>query len=950
MCNDAGAAVVTVPYEQRVFERRLKELRYETGDQSDRLSMLHEIGRDMGRILESVPGFTGAVSTEGASGTLVHLRLTLSAAELALLPFELAEVPVGSTSSAVSIQTRPPVSVTRHIRTVSSEGLGWPDRPRILFVSSDPQEVPFDEHRAALVDAIKPFQYPKKDDPVLSTDGRREQFGRFLTILKMPTLLELQSECASERYTHIHVLTHGELDLLAGESYGIVLRDEDGNPDVVSGERFVSAVTRIGHRPAVVTIASCDSGNVGSLVIPGASFAHAVHQAGVPFVVGSQFPLSKQGSVPLTARLYQGLLWGDHPLRVLQQARAELHARFNTNWHDWASVVAYEALPAALDEYLDALRYAQAKCAVDAALECIDLAVASPAVVSQETLDGLQRAVDKAIERLPLDGQFRVECVGLRAGSRKRIAQATFDRASAPQAGARHLLKNQYDLLDHARLGYADAVRGMLVNDSRAVQRKATLHWVLVQKVSIGTVLEVPPDRGEWEAACLAATHYLKHPDAEQRAWAHASLAELWLLRLAGDDLTEAQQSEYAREALRHANDLNDYYLGVDEFPIKSSRRQFERYVTWWGTPAFTEALDAHGFKRRASWGGPSGLVAVAAQLVRAPRPPGSSTPVRRRPDAAGRAGCHGASAAAGAWKRRDRRAGRPDANGANDANGQTAAGHRQLPRRSAARRPRRLPVDRIRRRRGAAPHPDRLRHAGVVAGALETHRGAARRRALLRAVRALAHRLGPHRRRAAAVQGGEERPAVRRRLVQRLAAHLRPARRPAGRDVLQRDSRFRAAVERVSGWRDDSRRRRRPAGAHAPGRHAAHGALADERTAQEAAADLDPRAQALWPRAGRARGLQPLPQGHAVHRGRRQRAVRYRRARRHGVQGRQRRAQRHQHRAAGGVRGRQRPACRRRARASARGLDQGAAEEAESGDARSSICSRCRTTAARTT
>ena len=60
------------------------------------------------------------------------------------------------------------------------------------------------------------------------------------------------------------------------------------------------------------------------------------------------------------------------------------------------------------------------------------------------------------------------------------------------------------------------------------------------------------------------------------------------------DDLTAAQQTEYATHALRHANDLNDYYLGVDRFPIKSSRRQFERYVKWWGTAAFTEALGAH--------------------------------------------------------------------------------------------------------------------------------------------------------------------------------------------------------------------------------------------------------------------------------------------------------------------------------------------------------------------
>ena len=82
----------------RVFERRLKELRYETGDQSDRLDMLHEIGARHGpHPRGACPGFTGALDDDPAPpATLVHLRLTLSAAELALLPFELAEVPVGS--------------------------------------------------------------------------------------------------------------------------------------------------------------------------------------------------------------------------------------------------------------------------------------------------------------------------------------------------------------------------------------------------------------------------------------------------------------------------------------------------------------------------------------------------------------------------------------------------------------------------------------------------------------------------------------------------------------------------------------------------------------------------------------------------------------------------------------------------------------------------------------
>lgn len=90
MCGDAGAGVVTVPHEHAAFERRLKELRYETGDADDRLAMLHDIGVDMGKILGSVPGLPGTLTVDpNKSATLVHLRLTLSASELAHLPFEL---------------------------------------------------------------------------------------------------------------------------------------------------------------------------------------------------------------------------------------------------------------------------------------------------------------------------------------------------------------------------------------------------------------------------------------------------------------------------------------------------------------------------------------------------------------------------------------------------------------------------------------------------------------------------------------------------------------------------------------------------------------------------------------------------------------------------------------------------------------------------------------------
>src|SRR5262249_14510173 len=129
IAGDSGAGVVNVPYEHAEFERRLKELRYETGDAADRQAMLHATGVEMGKILGSVPGLPGALAIDpNQPGTLIQLRITLSASELALLPFELAKAPVSATSTAenwLSIQTRPPVCVTRNIRTVSPEGVVW---------------------------------------------------------------------------------------------------------------------------------------------------------------------------------------------------------------------------------------------------------------------------------------------------------------------------------------------------------------------------------------------------------------------------------------------------------------------------------------------------------------------------------------------------------------------------------------------------------------------------------------------------------------------------------------------------------------------------------------------------------------------------------------------------------------------------------------------------------
>lgn len=624
ICGDNGAGVVNVPYEQGRFERQLKELRYQ-GDPEDRLAMLHDLGTEMARFLGGVPGLPGALAGDPSQpGTLVHLRLTLSASELALLPFELSKVPVTpsvSGESWLAIQTRPPVCVTRNIRTVSPAGVIWPDRPRILFVSGDPDLVPFQEHLEVLKKAIRRFQYPKTDDqhPQTDDEGRaagRMQFGDLLTVLIDPSLSEVMADCRNHRYTHVHVLTHGDLDETSPGSYGLIFRGPHRTPDVVSGDRFRTAITSIQHRPTVVTLASCDSANIGSVVTPGASFAHQVHQAGIPLVVAAQFPLSIEGSVPLTERLYEGLLWGEHPLLLLQEARAELHARYTASWHDWASLVVYEALPRTLGEQLDALRYFQTKRAMDAALERVDNAVkAGPK--AGEPVEELYEAVKYAMKRLPMHGQYSVECMGLRASARKRAAQAAFSLteersdqpASAPWA-------DSWDLLDDALLDYDQAVHGLLVNDSRAAQRFATLHWVLVQAVALAMILGKPGDEDAWAAAKLSADRYRNHSDTRQKAFAHASLAELWLVRLGGKDLADGERKEFHRRAVEHAEELGRLYPGVDEFPIKSTRRQFERYLHWWGDQHFESGLEKHGAGRLAPWNTEQGVMQTARRIV----------------------------------------------------------------------------------------------------------------------------------------------------------------------------------------------------------------------------------------------------------------------------------------------------------------------------------------------
>ena len=648
ICGDSPAGVVHVPYEHAVFERRLADLRY-TGISDMRLAQLRDTGVDMGRMLAAVPGLPGSVSSELQSqAAMIHLRVTLSASELALLPFELSKVPITADDESeawLALQTKPPVCITRHIRTVSSEGVTWPSRARILFVSGAASDIPFDAHRRALEQAIAPYRYPRRDDPIEGIDSRHVHYGELLTIIENASLDDLVTAFRSARYTHVHVLAHGAIDFSSkGKPFGIRLRGRNGGTDVVSGERFATALARVDddcvHRPFVVTLASCDSGLVANVVepAPGASFAHTLHQSGIPLVVGSQFPLTKDGSVTVVELFYNGMLRGVNPHVLAHQTRSELHARYGADTHDWASLVVYEALPTSMDAQLERVCYEQGRLRLNAALERVDIAVseAGQSLRAADDFDALEADVQSAIAALPDDGAYSIECRGLRASAMKRVAQATFVYG-AMSGSDNPQLSRTCDRLEDALATYRTASEMFLRNDASVVQRMATLHWVAVQQLVMQAVLRQPLSEEVLAVASHAATLYLDHPSREERAWAHASLAELSLLRLAMGASSAADS--HAATMRAHLEKIIAMFPAEQRFELSSTAKQFRRYVEWWGAPPFEQFVDArqvHGKAR--PWDDTARVVAEAekaAHLLTASIPQrkgGPAVPTAREP------------------------------------------------------------------------------------------------------------------------------------------------------------------------------------------------------------------------------------------------------------------------------------------------------------------------------
>lgn len=613
LCGSDGPVTIHIPFEHRQLLMRLKRLRYPldkapaTDDQ--RQAELRDLGESLGHIFAEVPALISELGNAAAEkGSLVHLSLSMSAFELGLLPFEAAIAADGfpGTGAPLFLQMRTPVSITREVRRGRPLPMDWTRTPKILFAFAAPagSYVPSQSHLQALREAIEPWVKLKN-----SPEERISEVKKLLTVLPQATLEQLRSLCASEEFTHIHILAHGAPYQQSGdEHYGVALCSDTGSDqiDVVDGERLAIALNAndaLGTthcRPTLVTLATCDSGNINSVLTPGGSIAHELNSSGIPWVIASQFPLWMKASAIAAKVLYSGLLKGDDPRWVIHELRQRLRTDAPET-HDWASIVAYATIPPDFEQQVQQFHASQTQRKIEVKFDRIDELVKQiTANLSQtdnrssvhQELSALSEAIRQELKdwrEEPHEHLSKEEWsmrLGLSAASEKRIGIA-LDLIGAEQE-AEQAYKSCFEF-------YQAAWTSDQAN-----------HWLLSQYLSIiairsraddATGLEKLSDRygSIWSAAVEMTSWKLKLCHGKDKVYVLATLAELTLLHVvyhantAQSDALKKQLSDYCQAML-------DEPL-ADRFPIQSTRRQFSRYLNEWQSDIWKElaqtALDA---------------------------------------------------------------------------------------------------------------------------------------------------------------------------------------------------------------------------------------------------------------------------------------------------------------------------------------------------------------------
>lgn len=259
------------------------------------------------------------IPSERGEDSLYQLDIVTHAAELWAFPFEacLAKNPHWLKEPDRGLV------LTRRIRGAFSEKVPpWPEKPSILFVhapvTDDLEKELVDRHIKALNAALAPW----------AAGGDAIKMN-LLTVQCVRSADEISSARASlnPAACYIHILAHGALvkvdpDLPEERLWGLRLGYEGAAG--ISPIDIADALKPIDGLPLVVTIAACDSGNQQDPAMGNGSVVQEIHRQGIPVVIGSQLPLTKDGSVEFSRSFYGPLLEGQDVRTAMHIGRVAL--------------------------------------------------------------------------------------------------------------------------------------------------------------------------------------------------------------------------------------------------------------------------------------------------------------------------------------------------------------------------------------------------------------------------------------------------------------------------------------------------------------------------------------------------------------------------------------------------------------------------------------------------
>jgi hypothetical protein len=611
-CENQPTVTLEIECDQPTFNEKKEILRYNDVKEEARLASIDFFGKLITGILNRIsPPIALEINRHPEEA--FHLRLLMDAKELVQLPFELALNPNGVQGQPFVpflLNQRRVITMTRSVKQTGSSEYKWPLDTRILFVSASPNEsVPHDEHFKALRDIARELVHPDKtvSEPV-------PDIPQMLTVQTKASLRSINEEIKKgirdERpYTHIHILAHGsrEKDSINPEEFKVSLHDnaDSSSPFYVTGIELANAILAIDGNtallPAIVSLMVCDSSNTGNIALPAGSVANQLHEAGIPCVFASQFPLSVEGSVKLVSSLYkQLLLKGDDPRRALYFTRKDLSERKN---HDWASLVVHVFFPEDIDQQMKAYRLNVILKALETSSAWVEHLLLHVKDIPPEKLlehfDKITERLENSIKDLntlfregkvgEAGEEYYAEQSGLIASAYKREAEHFFRLAKFKNDMENSLVEKSKEVLRSARDWYLVGFRTVRKN-----------HWTGIQYLSLSGIMKgTINDEDERDYFGLVRTMAKDAANNEalkpmDRIWAWGTLMELYLLKpltVPADKLdAEAESSlkiakDYAHNiATASSTFINDLRIKKDEitFARQSTIRQLNRYILWW--------------------------------------------------------------------------------------------------------------------------------------------------------------------------------------------------------------------------------------------------------------------------------------------------------------------------------------------------------------------------------